>query len=174
MGLKNILRKKALKPTGDKRSKAFINLEDLKSVGILFERDNDATAANMAKLAKFLHEQGIQIDVLAFVNMKKPTEELQSKKGLNLFYKKDLNWIGKPKSEEVVNFIKQKFDLLIKSDFSNAFPLAYICTQSNASMVAGPKDELSPYYDFILESKAQDQNEFHQGLIHYLSVINKK
>jgi hypothetical protein len=173
MGLKKIFRNRALKPS-EKKAKAFLNLEDIKSVGILFERDNDTTAANMSKLAKFLHDQAIQIDVLAFVNLKKPTEELQAKKGLKLFYKKDLNWIGKPKSEEVLNFIKQKFDLLIKADFSSSFPLAYICVQSNARMVAGPKDELSSYYDFILESKTQDQNEFHQELIHYLSVINKK
>lgn len=174
MGLKSIFRNKALKKSSNKRIKAFVNFEDLKKVGILFERDNDTTAANMAKLAKFMHDQGIQIDVLAFVDIKKPTEALATKTGLKLFFKKDLNWFGKPKSEEVVNFIEQRFDLLIKADFSSAYPLAFICSKSNATMVAGPKDELSAHYDFILESKSNNQNEFHQGLIHYLSEINKK
>jgi hypothetical protein len=174
MGLKSIFRKNALKAKDKQRIKNFINLDDLKRVGILFERDNDTTAANTAKLAKFLFDQGIQIDVLAYVNLKKPTEELESKKGLKLFYKRDLNWFGKPKSEEVVSFIKQKFDLLIKADFSKSYPLAYICTQSNASLVAGPKDDLVSSYDFILETHKSDQREYHQALLHYLSVINKK
>lgn len=174
MGLKKIFRKNALKTKAKNKAKTFINLDDLKRVGILFERNNNTTATNMAKLAKFLYDQGIQIDVLAYVNLKKPTEELETKKGLKLFFKRDLNWFGKPKTEEVINFMKQRFDLLIKADFSAAFPLAFICAQSNASLVAGPKDNLSPYYDFILESDKSDQNEYHQALLHYLSIINKK
>ncbi len=175
MSIKSFCQRKSLKKAvrTNTRKKLFKNLEQVKSAGILFERDSDQTAANMQKLAKFLHEQDIDVHVLAYVNIKKPTEEFLQKKSLSLFYKKDLNWYKKPKIELIHNFINQRFDIMIKADFSAAFPLAYICASSKASLVAGPKDSLMENYDFFIETSTRDQNEYHQQLIHYLSVINQ-
>lgn len=174
--LKKIIRQHALKRAAKKntRKKILKNLEDIKTAGIIFERNSDQTAANMQKLARFLHEQNIKVDVLAYVDMKKPTAELTQKTGLTLFYKKDLNWYGKPKQEKIHQFMQQPFDLLIKADFSMAFPLQYICAASKAALVAGPADNNHNLYDFFIENKKEIQNEYHQQLIHYLSVINQK
>ncbi len=175
MGIKSFCQRKTIKKAerSNTRKKLFKNLDQIKTAGILFERDSDETAANMQKLAKFLHEQGIDVHVLAYVNIKKPTEEFLQKKSLSLFYKKDLNWYKKPKNELIGNFINQPFDVLIKADFSAAFPLAFICASSKASLVAGPKDSLVSNYDFIIETSTKDHNQYHQQLIHYLSVINQ-
>lgn len=155
------------------RSKAFSNLSQINHVGIIFERTNDDVAGQVAKLAKFLHdEQQVNIDVFAYVHLKKPTEELAKKKNLSLFYKKDLNWYGKPKTLEIKTFISKKFDLLIKADFSEKFPLSYICAASQAALIAGPKDGIRDYYDFIIEVDKTKPNEYHQQLIHYLTIIN--
>ena len=131
---KKILQEKSLKKAKKRnnRKREIKNLEDIKSAGILFERDSDSTAANMQKLARFLHEQNIKVDVLAFVDIKKPTPEFSEKKSLELFYKKDLNWYKKPNNEMVTNFINKRFDLLIKADFSEQYPLKYICTASKS------------------------------------------
>ena len=176
MSLKQIYQQRSLKKgrKRNKRRRELKNLEDIKNVGILFERDSDHTASNMQKLAQFLHDQGAKVHVLAFVNIKKPTSEFVQKKSLDLFYRKDLNWYGKPVSDEVKSFINQPFDLLVKADFSNAFPLSWICTVSRTTLVAGPNDELKNVYDFIIETQQKDQNQYHQQLIHYLSVINQK
>jgi len=175
MGLKKVFQKwvlsSAIKSNG--RKKVFNNLSKMKHVGIVFERNNDTTAQLVAKLAKFLHDQNIKIEVIAYVNLKKPTDELAQKKSLTLFYKKDLNWIGKPKSDEIQNFIRNKFDLLIKADFSHSFPIEYICAASQAALIAGPNDDLRNIYDFIIEVQNDSMNDFHQQLIHYLSIINQ-
>ncbi|MFO7863817.1 MAG: hypothetical protein R6U85_07440 [Salinivirgaceae bacterium] len=166
----NIAINKAIKK--NPRKKRFKNLEQIKHVGIIFERTGDDVAAHVAKLAKFLHERQMQIEVIAFVNLKKPTVELEQKKGLTLFYKRDLNWFGKPKSDDILAFTQKKFDLLIKADFSVSYPLAYICASSEAGLIAGSNDDNKAFYDLIIEGKIDNPNDFHQQLIHYLSVIN--
>ncbi len=176
MSLKEIYQRRSLKKgqKRNKRKRQLKNLGDIKNVGVIFERDSEQTASNMQKLAKFLNDQGIKVQVLAFVNLKKPTPELAAKKNLSLFYRKDLNWFGKPKSDEVDSFINQPFDLLIKADFSAVFALAWICTVSKTALVAGPNDQMKDVYDFIIETHNKDQNQYHQQLIHYLSIINQK
>lgn len=174
MGIKQLFQKWAISKAikSNNRVKAFKNLTQIKRAGIVFERTNDTIAKQVALLAKFLHEQDIEIDVVAYVNLKKPTDELAQKTGLTLFYNKDTNWYGKPKSEMMQKFTAQKFDLLIKADFSNAFPIHYICATSQASLIAGSSDDLRSIYDFIIEVENSATSDFHQQLIHYLTVIN--
>jgi hypothetical protein len=175
MGLINYIQNKVITSARKKsmRKAEIKNLSKIRTAGIIFERDSDTNALRVQRLANRLQSEQIEISVLAFVNMKKPTEELLNKKGLTLFFRKDLNWIKKPKAKSVTEFINKDFDLLIKADFSTAYPLGYICGASKARLICGPNDQFRQFYDLIIEGGEGLQASFHDNLIHYLSIINK-
>ncbi len=155
-------------------ARQFLNWNEVKRVQILFNRTNQAQADIMSKFAKFLLDEGKSVDVLIFVDTKKIDPNLQDRKGLKYYCRKQLNWFGKPASDVYRDFILQPSDLLIVADFDNRFHFQWIATLSKAKSIVAPFHERNKYATLLLKIKGDDVNEYLQQVIHYLGFINRK
>lgn len=90
------------------------------------------------------------------------------------FFKHQLNWMQKPSSPVVENFIAEPFDLLINLSLQDNYPLNYITAVSKAGLKIGrAQSEISFCYDmsFYLDEQS-DLRSFAYTIIHYLSQLN--
>jgi hypothetical protein len=116
-----------------KAIRAITNLQDAKSIGILYDSTNPDNDAVISKFAAMLRSKGKTVELLAFLDDKK----VEHKEGIALFNKKNLSWTGVPDDEKAQSFAAQPFDLLLGC-FVEANPaLEYIACTSKAKWRVG-------------------------------------
>lgn len=110
-----------------------INLNDAKSIGIVYDSTIPENDTVIAGFAHKLREQNKQVEILGFVNDKKT----DTKEGVTIFNKKNLNWTQAPAGERVEKFALQKFDLLLGCFTGENLPLEFVTRISNARWRVG-------------------------------------
>jgi len=143
-----------------KRSKTFINLNKAKSVGIIWN-ENDRAAFEMLK--KYLQENKIQSKDICYSS---EAREIT-------FSNKDFSFMGTPKNPAVIEFISEKFDLLIDISLSDKLPVQIVRAKSAATFKTGWSLATPNFFDFSVDvSKSRDAYYLAEQLIHYLNEIN--
>lgn len=154
----------------------FCNLEQAQSVGVIY----DATNENDSRFVKdFVNKlKGIvpQVNSMGYYSKKINNDQIQLDSEFPLFYNKDLNWYGRPKSPEVEKFINNKFDILIDFKLTDCIPLKFLLVESQSCFKVGRRSEIFPdYYDLMLSvDEGTKLDYFSDQLILYLTMINKK
>ncbi|MDR1198277.1 MAG: hypothetical protein LBK94_04590 [Prevotellaceae bacterium] len=164
-----ILKKRASKI---KRSRAFCNIDSMKSVGILFENtENMYVMAD--KMMKFFLVRKIKISAIAFENVKNIEPEIlkQIPEYIKVFAKSDLTWYGKPNCDNVNRFVAQKFDVFIDMSRSSDYVYKYISTLSMAKFKIGGTQYKNDPFDLILLEKSNETTKFVSLIINFLSTI---
>ena len=110
-----------------------INLNDAKTVGIVYDSTNLANDNVIATFAQQLRGQNKQVEILGFVNDKK----IDSKGGVTIFNKKNLSWTLAPEDERVDKFAAQNFDLLLGCFIGPNLPLEFVTRISKARWRVG-------------------------------------
>ncbi|MBE9467679.1 MAG: hypothetical protein IMY72_05065 [Bacteroidetes bacterium] len=158
------------------RTRQPINLKNAKTIGIVYNDNEQKSNVIIKSFVEFLSKKNIQVYVVEFINKKIKTENYIRKNGFNYFALNDLNCFYKPKSVIVDEFIKNEFDILIDLSLNNNyFPVKFINALSKAKFKVGKFYKTPNYYDFMINIDENNNLEFFiEQIKHYLSMINNK
>jgi hypothetical protein len=168
--IKNSLYQSVLKQRGSKRpARTIINLNDAKSIGIIYDSTDPDHDITITKCAEMLRNKGKTVEIIAFINDKK----IDHKGDITIFNPKVVNWYGIPLDERVNSFCHKPFDLLICAILSESKPLEYIAYLSEAKYRIGPFDEKKTHcYDLMIEmGNKTDLTYLLLQMIHFLENI---
>jgi hypothetical protein len=133
------------------RNAVACNINQASSIGILFNATEQVSFEIVKELVKNLSIKNREIEVLGYVDTKQLIDHYLYRKGFDFFTRKQLNWYYKPMAENVEDFIKKPFDLLLDLSLDNPFPLKYIVTYSQAKFKAGRYSDRCNYLDLMID-----------------------
>jgi len=147
----NIFRKKSLSKRPKRLNKRSINLNEIKTAGILFDATHLISYDVVKNFLKLLNEKHIEVSVIGFINSKYLIDHYLYRKGFIFLTKKDINWYGKPDLSIVKSFIDKEFDVLFDLTLDDCFPLKYISIMSRARFKVGKFSDSNDYLDFMID-----------------------
>lgn len=158
------------------RNKMFLNLEEAKTIGIVFDATENENFELVKKYINYLKDLKKRVKAIGFFNSKITPPMAYSKLEYDFFCLKDLSWHNSPNSIYVKNFIGDEYDILLDLNLMDSFPLRYISTLSRAKFKVGKKNKWnSSIFDLMLEVKdGKNLKYFLRNLDQYLFIINKK
>ena len=159
-----------------RRNKMFLNLEDAKTIGIVFDATENENFELVKKYIHYLKELKKRVKSIGFFNMKETPPMAYSKLEYDFFSLKDLSWNNIPKNIYVRNFIEEQYDILIDLNLKDSFPLKYISTLSRAKFKVGKSSKWnSSIFDLMIEpDSSKGLKLFLRNIDKYLFIINKK
>jgi hypothetical protein len=150
------------------------NIHVQATVGILYDATDKDTFEMVRELHRELRQNGLSPVSLGYIDFKEATFHPLARPEADYFFKHQLNWMQKPSSPVVDNFIQEPFDILIHLSLQDFYPLDYIAALSKAGLKIGRAGgAISFSYDmsFYIEPEA-GLKHFAYTIIHYLSQIN--
>ncbi|MBL4707650.1 MAG: hypothetical protein JKY48_04330 [Flavobacteriales bacterium] len=159
-----------------KRQVRAANLSAAETALIVYDASDATTEKKARNYARFLKEEGIKADSIAFYKLK-GKEDKRPEDELNYLYfdKKSINWMGFPKDTRVLKCIAKKYHLLIDLNFNNNFTLEVISSLSTANFKVGKsgmyQDEVC---DLTIATKDNNLDYYLSQVSTYLKMINKK
>ncbi len=150
-------------------SRKLINLNDAKSIGLIYDSslpDNDIL---VTKYAEELRGLGKTVEILGYVNDPK----VDHKADITVFNKKGVSWCDVPTDVRVESFISKKFDLLIAAITSDNKPLEFIAMLSHAGWRVGPFSETNTeLFDMMINTSGKtDVSYFLKQTNYFLNQI---
>lgn len=180
MGLINNIRQKlarrALLQEHQKlrRQRRSTNLDDARTVGLLYYLPDEDTYKQVEELIKLLSDNNLKVRVACFTENKIQPHYFIPKLSQDILIPKDISWLGKPEKAFVADFIAEEFDILIDLSLEEHFPLLYLAAMSKAAMKIGRFDEShQQFYDMMIHTTAVSSlREFADQILHYLQMFN--
>ncbi len=129
VGLKSMLRERAIIDAikSNRRNVLFPRLENVHSIGII---DDSKSTIFTDDIKQF--NSNVKVSYLYFRNEKRNDDQAQ-----DVIFKSDLDFKGLPKKNSIVEFVNQKFDILINFSSINNDAATYIYALSKASFKVG-------------------------------------
>jgi hypothetical protein len=152
------------------------NFNKIKTVGILFDASNPEDFELVKRYVIYLKEHTKKVKVIGFFSIKDIPSLTYSKIEYDFFSLKETNWMGKPTTHIIDNFINEEFDLLIDLNIHDHFPLKYIAALSKAGFKVGKyKEEINEdIYDMMIDSdNTQKLKYFLRQVDTYITMLNK-
>ena len=158
------------------RNKTFMNMEEAKTVGILFDATKSENFDLIKKYIIYLKDMKKRVKAIGFYNQKETPPMAYSKLEYDFFTIKDLNWYNFPDNIYVRNFIEDEYDILLDLNIYDSFPLRYVSSVSKAKFKVGKKSERnSSIFDLMIDADASmGMKYFLKNIDTYLFIINKK
>ena len=149
-----------------KRTMISCNIQSATTIGILFNATHAVAFDIVKDLVKDMEVYKASILALGFVDSKQLIDHYLYRKGFDFFTQNDLNWYGKPTSENVDAFIKKPFDILLDLSLDNPFPIKYVIACSQARFKSGKYSSDQEYLDFMIdiEKEKEAMNDIHSEL----------
>ena len=159
------------------RKKEYINFEQVKTIGIIFDATDPDDFEAVKKLVLILKEKKKIVKAVGFYDQKfTPTNISYSKSEFDLFNLKELTPLREPSSPYIRTFMESDQDVFIDLNLKNKFPLRTIAIQSNASFKIGVDIPANHnVHDLFLKMDPTDGPlRVGQQAIRYIEMINKK
>lgn len=158
----------------NKRLKEVCNLDDAKSIGILYDATSEQQIKQIKPFIDYFFELKKDVKALGYVNAKKLSYCHVPKLQYDFFYQKDLNWYYKPQNYIIDNFVKREYDILINLCDSSCIPIKYLVAISIAHFKIGKHEEGYEIYDLMIVLKEDKSMEkLMREIKHYINLINK-
>ncbi|MFZ4401513.1 MAG: DUF6913 domain-containing protein [Bacteroidales bacterium] len=160
----------------NQRFRKIVNLDDAKTVGIIYEIKDEQNYNHISRFIKLLQDKQINVKAIGYFDGNiRPIYAIE-KLALDYYDRKDLNWYAKPKGNYVTDFCKTDFDILIDVSLVDIFQIKFIAAFSKAKFKVGKDGENNKaIFDLMIDINAKTTiDEFITLIIHYLSIINKK
>jgi len=160
----------------NQRFRKIVNLDEAKTVGIIYILNDEQTYNHITRFIKFLQDKQINVKAIGYFDGNiRPIYAIE-KLSLDYYDRKDLNWYGKPKGNYVTDFCKTDYDILIDVSLIDIFQTKYIAAFSKAKFKVGKDGENNKsIFDLMIDINPKTTlDEFITLIIHYLSIINKK
>jgi len=160
----------------NKRHKSVYNLEDAKSIGILFDATTKEKVREIKPLVDYFFKLKKDVKAFGYVNSKQFEECHIPRLQYDFFNKKDLNWYYKPQNNYIKNFVKKEYDILINLSDSTCIPLKYLVASSIARFKVGKFEKDYDIYDLMikLDKKEDTMEKLISEIAKYLNIINKE
>ena len=171
----NRLLKLELKDIVRERKLNKFTFNEIKTVGIVFDATNAEDFDLVKRYVTFLREHRKKVKVIGFFTTKEIGEMTYSKLEYDFFSAKEVNWVGKPTSAVVKNFINEDFDLLIDLNVHDHFCLKYITALSRAVFKVGKYNEKdTDTYDLMIDAdNTKTLKYFLRQIDTYVAMLNK-
>ena len=177
--IKNRAYKSLKKDIAKKRFKhETVNFADATSVALLLHPRNNDDLNKLLGLMIELDSKGKKVSNLVYIATKKKIEVDKAKADyplINFITGKEINWFDKPSGKEVDSMLKKEYDLLIDLSQKENFITTYIAAKSKARFRVGKYFERETIgYDFMIDQKSGDLDDFTKQLTHYLNIIRNE
>lgn len=151
------------------------SFDRIKTVGILFDASNVEDFELVKRYVVFLREHTKKVKVMGFFSAKEIPALTYSKLEYDFFTSKEINWLGKPTTHLIDNFINEEYDLLIDLNIHDHFALKYIAALSKAKFKVGKyKEEDESIYDMMIDAdNTQTLKYFLRQIDTYITMLNK-
>jgi uncharacterized protein DUF6913 len=175
-GLANSGLKKELLFSARTRIPNKFSFTKVKTVGIIFDATNTEDYEIVKRYVVYLREHLKKVKVLGFFSTKEIPSLTYSKLEYDFFSVKELNWLGKPDSVVIQNFIAEEYDLLIDLNIHDHFALKYITALSKASFKVGKLDEEGmDIHNLMIDSdNTKTVKYFLRQIDTYITMINSE
>lgn len=159
------------------RQKEFLNIEDVRTVGIVFDATNADEFEIVKNYVNRLKQMGKRVHGIGFYNAKEiPQNIYYTKSDFDLFNAKEVKGMGEPESPYIKTFITEIRDILIDVNLSNKFPLRYISAMSYAKCKIGiniPQNK--NIHDMLISVEpSAGMDKYLSQVDFYLQMMNKK
>ncbi len=136
------------------------SLEQAVTIGILCEITDEGSYKSIFRIFNKLQQEGRRVKMVGYVNAPEVPFYCLPQLSADYFCNKNLNWYGFPKTEQINDFMKEDFDMLL--DFnSRCFPaVKVILTQSKAKCIVGRASGSQPLYDLFISAAEHDEMRF--------------
>lgn len=159
-----------------KRRKQVVNLNEAKTIGIVYLVSTERTFKIVKELIKELSSSRREVLTIGFVNRKEIPSYCIAPNSGYYFNKNELNWLGMPKNDYINKFLQKEIDILIDLSMNDLFVLDYISSLSHAKFKIGRfTDEQESRFDFMLKVKKDITFEsFIDQILHYTMILKSK
>ena len=165
-------RRKALSKIETDRVVKFMPLSEVRSVGIIFDINEENIIDTVKKFSDFLDNRSIKFSALAINYTKSLFPEGFVDFRIKIVNKTSFNSIGVPIEETIFEFANYNHDLYIDLSQNYNFTYDYISRLSNASFKVGKYGYENNPFDLVLANDpGASSKHFIDLLIHYLSSI---
>lgn len=184
--IKNRSRERALKNKRRASSGAFINLQDVKTIGFLYNVSSPNYEQEIKEIISTLDRTGVLYKGLAIETTKNILPPVESAESLpqeiewlnnnsithieNLY----ITWIGEAISDKKDNFFKQEFDLFISFNNTENFTMEHSIRDVKAKCVIGMHSYKDSSYTVVFEGENESTlsyTEYLKQIFHYLTII---
>jgi hypothetical protein len=167
--------KQELKNLRRERKPNMFSFAKIKTVGIVFDATSTEDYEIVKRYVVYLREHLKKVKVIGFFSTKEIPALTYSKLEYDFFSAKELNWLGKPGSTIVSNFIEEEYDLLIDLNIHDHFPLKYIAALSKAAFKVGKFDEEGfDIHDLMIDAdNTKTVKYFLRQIDTYITMLNK-
>lgn len=157
-----------------KRTLKPINLENARTVAVLYYLPDEATYKIMESILGKLYELNLKVRVVAYANQKFNPHYFIPKITQDILTAKDVSWKFQPQKAFVKEFIETEYDILIDLSLNDHLPLLYCAGLSKAGLKVGRfQEDHQLFYDLMIQTGPDETiDSFATQVIHYLSRIN--
>ena len=110
--------------------KPFRTFSKTKKIGILFNGCKKENIELIRHLIDYFKGKGVSCEALGFVNQNKMNDFNLASLNIDYFNAKDCNFFGFPNTDNVNNFISEKFDIIINLSDEENLMYDYIVSHS--------------------------------------------
>jgi len=139
------------------------------SIGVIFDYDSYYNYDFFRNLIKDLGVNDTKVRFIAKVDLKKNKPNSWD----SFFSLDNFDWLGRPKSVEIEEFVEQPFDVLISYYKPNQLELNLVTARSKANFKIGITNEDSRLHDLTIDVEPSDTDVFRTELIKYLTQLNR-
>ena len=150
-----------------KREKAYLNLDEIKSILVLFDTENFKDASDFIQQMKKMDKK---VKAIAFKNKK----DANSYSNISFIVVTDKDMKGNSLSRIINILSDESFDLIVDLSLKENLVLLYILVSINATLKVGFYKYVLPVHDFVISSApgiTPTVQELSSQLIHYLTTI---
>ncbi len=156
------------------RPQIQINLDNARSVALLYYLPDEATYKIMETILSRLGEMKLKVRVVSYTDLKIKPHYFIPKITQDIITVKDLNLRYQPQNAFVNEFINTEYDILIDLSLKEHLPLLYCAALSKAALKVGRfQEDHQLFYDLMIHCGTDETIDSFAGqVVHYLSKIN--
>ena len=139
------------------------------SIGVIFDHDSYYNYDFFRNLIKDLGVKDNKIRFIAKVDLEKNKPNSWD----SFFSLDNFDWLGRPKSVDIDDFVEQPFDVLISYYKPNQLELNFVTARSKANFKIGISNEDSRLHDLSIDVEPANTEVFKIELIKYLTQLNR-
>jgi hypothetical protein len=146
-----------------------------KSIGILWNPVDEGSIETYELLRKTLKEKGIRAVGIGHIDSKREKDTFATIAHSGFSNNGNVSWAGRPKTGDGVQFIQERFEILIDLSIQKILALQYILVHSSATFKVGWESSEYNYYDLNIDVKDKPQCRYlMEQIVYYLENINVK
>lgn len=169
--IKNYFLHKYLSENKVNRQKKLLALQEARSIGMICEITDEDSYKNIFAIFTKLQENDRNVRLIGYVNDKEVPFYCLPQLTCDYFSNAHLNWYGKPVMEQILDFTKIEFDLLIDFNYRYNPAVESIVSMTRAKFVVGQTKECQHLYDLFIDSKNKDYRKFLEAIYTYTNKL---